>query len=114
VNAVFHVLALVDRRAQRVELGELPAVLVWNEEMDSLEAIGEAFRDPRAQRVEPFAREGRDLHRVGEAIREPAATQSIDGVDLVDHHLERQIVGTDVVQHASDGSFLLLEPLIRS
>ena len=81
--------------------------------MDGLEAIGKALRDPRAQLVETLARQGRDLHRVREAIREPAPAQRVDRVDLVHHHLERQVVGTDVVQHSSDCRFLLVEALVR-
>ena len=38
----------------------------------------------------------------------------VDRIDLVHDHLERQIVGADVVQHALDGRLLFVEPFVRS
>src|SRR5438132_12354433 len=91
VDTALLVFALVDRRAKCVELGELSTVFIGNEEMDRFEAICEAFCDARTQPVESSARQSRDLHRVGESIREPAAAQSVDRVDLVHRHLTRQL-----------------------
>ena len=44
----FGVLALVDRRPERVELGELRPLFVREQQPDVLVAVGEAVRDPRA------------------------------------------------------------------
>ncbi|MEN3313327.1 MAG: N-succinyldiaminopimelate aminotransferase [Actinomycetota bacterium] len=82
--------------------------------MDGLETICETFCDPRTQLVEPFARQRGDLYGIREAIREPAAAQSVDRVDLVHDHLERQIVSADVAQHGPDRRFLFVEPIVRS
>ena len=114
VNTALLVFALGDRRAQRVQLGELSPVFVGNEEVDGFETICETFRDPRTQLVEPSARQGGDLYRASESIREPTAAQSVDRVDLVDHQFERQIVCADVVQDGHDGCFLLVEAFVGS
>ena len=66
------VLALLDRRAERVQLRELAAVLVRQEQAHRLEAVGEMLRDALAQRVEALAGQRGDLQRVGEAVREAA------------------------------------------
>jgi succinyldiaminopimelate transaminase len=113
VNAVRLILALLDRGTQLVQLGELASLPVREEQMDGLEAVGEPLGDPLTERAQALAAERGDLHRVREAIRQPAALQGIDRVDLVDHNLERQLVGSDVVQDCRHGACLFLEKLVR-
>ncbi len=50
----------------------------------------------------PSPVERRDLRRVGEAVREPAAAERVDPVDLVQHELDGQLAGADLVQHVVD------------
>src|SRR5438034_9031551 len=47
--------ALLDRRAERVELGEAASLVVREQELHALEPIREALGDPRLELVEPFA-----------------------------------------------------------
>ena len=111
-NAFARVLALLDRRAERVQLVQLRALRIRQEQTNGLEPLGEAVGDPDAQLVEPFARERRDLQRVGVAIREMPAVLAVDRVDLVDHELDGQLVGPDLVQHAVDRCDLLDERVL--
>ncbi len=90
------VLAPVDGRPERVELSELRAVLVRDQELHRLEALLEVLRHAGADLVQPFPREGRHLERVGEARREPSAPQRIERVDLVQHELSRKLPGADL------------------
>ena len=53
--------------AERVQLGELRALLVRHEQLDQLEPLGEALGDPRPQLVEPLPGERRDLQRARES-----------------------------------------------
>ncbi len=103
---------LLDRRAERVELGQAGAVRVRNEEADELEPLGKALGDPRAKLVEPFPVERRDLERVGIAVVEAASARLVDGVDLVQHELAQQLVGPDLVQDGVDRRDLLDEPFL--
>jgi succinyl-diaminopimelate desuccinylase len=106
-NAFARVLALLDRRAERIELVQLRALRIRQEQADGLEALGKTVGNPDAQLVEPFVRERRDLQRIGVAIREMPAVLAVDGVDLVDHELDGQLVGPDLAQHPIDGCDLL-------
>ena len=53
------------------------------EQPDGLEPIGEPVGEAGAQVVEPLASERRDLERVGEPVREPAAPERVDAVDAL-------------------------------
>ncbi len=64
------VLALVDRRPELIELGELGTVLVRDEEMDGLVPVGEPIGYATSELVEPGPGQGRHLNRLGEAVRE--------------------------------------------
>ena len=77
-----------------------------------LEPVGEALGDARAQLVEPLPGLRRDEQRVREPVREPAAAQRVDRVDLVQHELARQVGGADLGSTASTASDLLVEPLV--
>ena len=101
-HAVGRVLALVDRSAERVQLGEPAALLVGQKQPHGLEPAGEALRDPRLQLLEPLPRRRRDLKRAGEPILEPPAADLVDTVDLVQHELDRQVRGADLVEHVLD------------
>src|SRR3954465_14267830 len=106
------VFPLVDRRAERVELIQASTLLVWQEEAHALETIAEALGDPRPQLLETFARERGNLQRLRVSVREPAPPQRIDGVDLVDHELDRQLGRADLPQDGVDGGDLLDEALL--
>ena len=56
---------LVNRRAQLVELGELVACVVRDQEPDGLEPFSESRRNGGAQLVEPLARLSRHLWCAG-------------------------------------------------
>src|SRR4051812_4635895 len=106
------VFPLVDRRAERVELIQASTLLVRQEEAHALETVAEALGDPRPQLLETFARERGDLQRVRVPVREPAPPQRVDGVDLVDHELDRQLGRADLPQDGVDGGDLLDEALL--
>src|SRR6478672_13237636 len=94
-DAVGGVFALLDRRPERVELVELGAVCVRDEEPDKLEALGEALGDLRSQLVETGARQRGDLQRLGIAVSETTPAHLVDGVDLVEDELPRKLVCSD-------------------
>jgi hypothetical protein len=54
-HAVGPVDALLDGRAQVVQLGQHPAAPVRDEELDGAEPVGEALRDVCAELLEPLA-----------------------------------------------------------
>jgi succinyldiaminopimelate transaminase len=113
VDTVRLILSLLDRRAELVQLGQLGSLLERKQKVHGFEPIGEPFGDSLTKRVQSLAGECRDLHRVREAIRKPASLQGIHRVDLVDHDLERQFSGSDVVQDSRHGVCLFLEELVR-
>ncbi len=113
-HALRRVLALVDRSAERVELVQACSLLVRHEEAHALEPLAEALRDARPQLVEPLAGERGDLERVRVAIRQPAAAERVDGVDLVHHELDGQLVRADLAEDAVHGGDLLHEELLGS
>ena len=111
-HSVLQILALVDRRAERVELGELPAVLVRQQQPNVLVPVGESIGDPRTELVEALAGHRRDLHRAWKAVRQPLAAQRIDAVDLVQDELERHLVRPDLVQDGVHRVDHLLQPVV--
>ena len=111
-HALLPVLALVDRGAERIQLGELPALLIGQQQADIDETVGKALRDPLAQRVDPRTRRRRDLKRSGKAIRQAAPAERIEPVDLVQDELEGHLIRTDLGQHGVHGSDHLLELLV--
>ncbi len=113
-HALRRVFALVDRSAERVELVQACSLLVRHEEAYPLEPLAEALREARPQLVEPLAGERGDLERVRVAIRQPAAAERVDGVDLVHHELDGQLVRADLAQDAVHGGDLLHEELLGS
>ena len=113
MDAVWLVLTLVDRGAELVQLGQLAAVFVWKHEVHGLVAIGEALGYPLAQGVEPLAGQPRDLHGLRKPIRQAAAPEGVDRVDLVDHDLECEVVRADLVQNGQHGLRVLVEELVR-
>src|SRR5439155_423486 len=70
---------------------------------DALPAVVEPAREIRAQLVEAFAAQCRDLRRAGKAICQASPAEGIDPVDLVQHDLDRELRSTDLVQHVVDG-----------
>src|SRR5439155_24513812 len=80
VDALLPVLTLVDRRSERVELGELPALGVRQEEPNRLDAVTEARREAPPQLIEPLSGERRDVQRPWEAIGEASSRERVDGV----------------------------------
>src|SRR5436309_14261550 len=81
-HAVRRVLSLFDRGPEGVELGETATLVVRNEQPDALPAVVEPAREIRAQLVEAFAAQRRDLRRAGKAIRQASPAEGIDPVDL--------------------------------
>src|SRR5262249_62351829 len=59
-DALRAILTELDRRTEGVELGELPALGVGNEQLDDGEAAREALSERRAQGVQSLARPSRD------------------------------------------------------
>jgi succinyl-diaminopimelate desuccinylase len=113
-HALRRVLALVDRSAEGVELVQACSLLIRHEEAHPLEPLAEALRDSRPQLVEPLAGERGDLERVRIPVREPAAAERVDGVDLVHDELDGQLVRADLAQDAVHGGDLLHEELLGS
>ena len=113
-DTLVRVLTLLDRCAERVQLVQLPTLVVGQEQPHRLEALRKTLRDPRAQLVEPFARERRDLERLRVAVGETAPVQRVHFVDLVHDELDRQLVRADLVQHGVHGGDLLDQPLLGS
>jgi succinyl-diaminopimelate desuccinylase len=111
-HSLRRVLPLLDRRAERIELVEPGAFVVGQEQADGLEPVGEPLGDAGAQLVEPLAAQRRDLEGVRVAVREASAAEGIDGVDLVEHELDGELVGADLAQDAVDGRDLLHEALL--
>ena len=103
---------LIDRGAQLVQLGELVARVVRDQEPDGLEPFREPRCDCRAQLVEPRARLSRHLRRVEKPVRQPPSPERIDEVDLVEHDLDRQLVRADLGQDGIDRGDHLLHPLV--
>ena len=69
---------------------------------DARSGLRSARRCAACSAVEPLARLRRDLRRVREAVREPAAAELVDPVDLVQDELDRQLRRADLVQHVVD------------
>ena len=67
-HARLRVLARLDRRAERVELGELSALVVREEQVNGLIAIRKTRRDSFAQRVQPLAGQSGHLQRLREPV----------------------------------------------
>ena len=112
-HAVGAVLAQLDGRAERVELGELRALVVGHEELDHLEPVANrsAIRVRSSSRPSPVAaepgpRRGTDC--------EPPACERVDAVDLVQDELDGQLVRTDLREHVIDRGDHLPEPLLGS
>ena len=78
------------------------AVRIRDEQPDALPAILEPARQLGLQLLEPLAGQRRHLRRVREAVREPAAPERIDAVDLVQHDHDGQLRRADLVQHVAD------------
>ena len=106
------VLTLLDRRAERVQLGELRTLVVRQQQPHVLVAVGEAPGDALAELVEPLPGRGGYLQRAGEPVPEPAPAERIDQVDLVQDELDGNVVGADLVQHRLDGVDHLVQPLV--
>src|SRR5437660_5132295 len=66
-HTLARVLALLDRRSQRIQLVQLATVLIREQKPYRLEEIGEAVGDARPQLVHAFSGECRDLQRLGVA-----------------------------------------------
>ena len=80
----------------------LPALRVRNEQLDELRSGRRtAARSARAGRPGPPLTR-RDLQGLGEAVREPATMQRVDGVDLVQHELDGELGGADLPEHRVD------------
>src|SRR5439155_8070372 len=112
-HALGLVLALLDRRPESVELGELAALAVGEEQVNRLVAVGEPRRDSSAQLVQPLAGQGGHLQRLREAVRQTSAAKGVDRVDLVDHDLERELLRADLAQDCRHGARLFVEPIVR-
>src|SRR5206468_3371906 len=63
--------------------------------------------------VEPLTRQGRHLGGVGEAVAEPPAAQGVDGVDLVQDDLDRELARLDLAEHGVHRLRHLLVPVVR-
>ena len=114
-HSVLQILALVDRRAERVELGELPAILVRQQAAERPRTgrrIGRRSFPRSSSRPSPVTAEICD--RAGKAVRQPLAAQRIDAVDLVQHELERHLVRPDLVQDGVHRVDHLLQPVVAS
>ena len=79
-----------------------------SEHPHALPAVVEAVRELGAQLVEPLAGHRRHLRRAGEAVREPAAPERVDAVDLVQDDVVGNFGGADLAagsarrRHADD------------
>ncbi len=104
---------MLDRRTERVELVQLGSVLVRQQKPNRLEPFGEPIGDARAQLFEALAGKGGDLRRIEVPVRQPASAVGRDGVDLVDHELNGQLVRADLVQDAVDRVDLLDHAVLR-
>src|SRR5581483_11274487 len=113
-HAVGRVLALLDRRTERVQLREARAVLVRKQEAHLLPPRAEMLGDPGAQLLEPFAVSGRDLRRTGEPVAEPAPPDFVEQVDLVQDELARERGRPDLREHLLDRRHLALDLLVGS
>ncbi len=96
-------MALLDRCAQRVQLRELRACLVGQQEANRLEAVGEPFRYSAPQLVQALPGAGGDLECLRMAVRKPSASERVDLIDLVQHELDRQLGRADPRQYALHG-----------
>ena len=87
-HAVRRVLALLDRRAERVQLRQArrpPRTGSAGARAPSGRRTGR--RASALQLLDPLAGRGGNLRRVGEAVREAAAAELVEAVDLVQHEL---------------------------
>ena len=73
-----------------------------NKQLHELEAILEAQGDAAAKLVEPLASPRGDLSRTGKPVAQPPTRERIDGVDLVQDDLDRQLVCADLGEDAVD------------
>jgi len=113
-DAFGRVLPLVDGSAECVEFVQASAFFIRQQKTHALEPLAETLGDSRPQLVEPRSRERGDLQRLGISIRQAPPAERVDGVDLVDDDLDRQLVRTDLAQNRVDGGDLLDERLLGS
>ena len=111
-HAVGRVLAALDRRAERVQLRERGAVGVREQQPHHLPAARELLGEPLLQLLEPLPGLRGDLRRAREAVREAAAADLVDAVDLVQHELHRQLLGADLAEHLLDGAHHAVELVV--
>ena len=90
-DAVVPVFALVDRSTERVQLCELPTLVVRAGAADGLERSPKRSAIARAALPDP-PRSGPKSAESPETVRKPPPTERIDQVDLVQHELDGQLV----------------------
>ena len=112
-DAVLAVDPRLDRRAEGVQLRELRALGVRHEQLDHLEPVLEALGDARPQLVQPLPGPRGHLQCVRIAVLEPPAAERVDGVDLVQDELDRQLGRPDLVEHAVHRCELLGQAVLR-
>ena len=90
--------------------GEHGALLVRHEQLDDLEAVLEALRRSGcAARRGPRPCCAETWSSAGKAVAEPVSRERVDGVDLVQHDLDGQLVRADLGEHAVDRADHLVE-----
>ena len=112
MHALLGVRPLVDRRPERVQVGEHAPLVVRYEQPNLVEPVGEAVGDACLELLDPLPRRRRELDRIREAVRDTSPLPQIEPVDLVDDQLDGDLAGADPREHGLDGVDLLGEHLL--
>ena len=84
-----------------LELREPSPLLVGHEQAHALEVVVEPPRQLRRSRRAP-RRRAQTPAALPEPVAQPPSAERIDAIDLVEQHLDRQLLRSDLVQHVVD------------
>ena len=110
-NAFRSIVPLGDRRSEIVERRQHAPIRVRNEEAHVLEAIREQFGDSPLQRIEPLTGLSGDQECSRIRVLDPASSERVERVGLVQDELDGNVVRPDVAEHLADRTYRLRETL---